>query len=180
MNVAPLFLRETLTRAASNIDGGQSSIFRYARVTALTGMPVLLGLAITAIAVRGRLRLADQAASQAGNQPVSGDEAVVASNQLVSADPTAACLPHTVPPERPSSAGLVRLLLLWWLIPFGLFSALVTQRDWYVYPSLVPACMLAAWALRAGLAQLERARTRLVGPIVATIVVALGGAESSR
>lgn len=66
---------------------------------------------------------------------------------------------------------LLTLLLLWWLVPFILFSIAETRRTWYVYPSLVPACILAAWTLRAGLAQMEARGGRHVGPVVAFLVL---------
>jgi 4-amino-4-deoxy-L-arabinose transferase-like glycosyltransferase len=66
---------------------------------------------------------------------------------------------------------LLRLLLIWTIVPFMLFSLAGTKRVWYVYPSLVPAYILAAWILRAGLHRLEsRPRNRL-GPLVALVVV---------
>lgn len=68
---------------------------------------------------------------------------------------------------------LILLLSLWAIIPFALFNFAVTKRVWYIYPSLVPAYILAGWALRAGLHRLESSPRNRVGPLVALIV--LGG-----
>jgi len=60
-----------------------------------------------------------------------------------------------------SPAFLALFLACWALGPFVVFTLARTKHDWYVYPALVPAYMLAAWALRAGWSRLERCgRTR--------------------
>jgi 4-amino-4-deoxy-L-arabinose transferase-like glycosyltransferase len=58
---------------------------------------------------------------------------------------------------------LLRLLALWFVVPFVLFTLAGTKHVWYVYPCLVPAYILAAWILRAGLHRL--------GPLIALIVI---------
>lgn len=66
---------------------------------------------------------------------------------------------------------LLRMLIIWFLVPLLLFSLSGTKRVWYVYPSLVPAYILAAWLLRAGLHRLEAAPRNRLGPLVALAVV---------
>ncbi|MBI5865370.1 MAG: glycosyltransferase family 39 protein [Planctomycetes bacterium] len=68
---------------------------------------------------------------------------------------------------------LLRLLLIWTIVPLLLFSFAGTKRVWYAYPSLVPACILTAWILRAGLHRLESLPRNRLGPLAAAIV--LGG-----
>jgi 4-amino-4-deoxy-L-arabinose transferase-like glycosyltransferase len=67
----------------------------------------------------------------------------------------------------------LRLLLLWWLLPFAAFALAGTRRVWYFYPALVPSSVLAAWLLRAGLTQLETSGRRVWAGAIAVIV--LGG-----
>lgn len=66
---------------------------------------------------------------------------------------------------------LLRLLLLWWLIPFAIFLVARTRHPWYLHPSLVPAFILAGWTLRAALARLEHRGGRHPGPLVAGLIV---------
>jgi 4-amino-4-deoxy-L-arabinose transferase-like glycosyltransferase len=74
------------------------------------------------------------------------------------------------PAER---SALIFLLLLWWLVPLLLFTLARTHRDWYIYPSYVPAYILAAWLLTAGVQRLRaRGRTKAAA-LVSTL--ALGG-----
>lgn len=76
--------------------------------------------------------------------------------------------------ERAERRRLLRFLLLWWLVPTALFSVVRTQKIWYFYASLVPACVLAAWVLRASLRRLECAgRTRVAGVATAILLVAM-------
>lgn len=76
-------------------------------------------------------------------------------------------------PSGSATREMILLLSLWAIIPFMLFNFAVTKRVWYAYPSLVPAYILAGWALRAGLHRLESRPRNRIGPIVALIV--LGG-----
>jgi 4-amino-4-deoxy-L-arabinose transferase-like glycosyltransferase len=70
---------------------------------------------------------------------------------------------------------LLLLLLLWWLLPLLMFTFARTHRDWYIYPSYVPAYILAAWFLTAGIRQLRhRGRHRLATFAAALALAGLG------
>lgn len=73
--------------------------------------------------------------------------------------------------DESEAGALLRWLLLWWLVPSALFTLAKTQHVWYIAPSLVPASILFAWAIRAGLSQLEHRGGRHIGPLVALVVV---------
>ncbi len=68
---------------------------------------------------------------------------------------------------------LLWLLLIWWLLPIGLFALARTHRDWYIYPSYVPAAILCGWLLAAGAERLERRGRRWFAAGVGLLV--LGG-----
>jgi 4-amino-4-deoxy-L-arabinose transferase-like glycosyltransferase len=53
-----------------------------------------------------------------------------------------------------SARSLLIFLLLWWLVPFVAFSLARTHRVWYIYPSLVPLAVLAAWVGHAAVTRL--------------------------
>lgn len=136
--IAALFGHELIGRLTTEVDDPQVYPWYYYFNTLWRSVvPVLLGLALTLMAVRFRPRLAAQM------------------------------------PQGSSARDLVLLLALWAIVPFVLFNIAVTKRVWYVYPSLVPAYILAGWALRAGLHRLEAQPKNRIGPLVAIIV--LGG-----
>lgn len=59
------FRSELVDRVVDQVDDAPSSPLRYAELVLRTGLPAWIGLALTAIAVRGRLRLARQVANPA-------------------------------------------------------------------------------------------------------------------
>lgn len=69
---------------------------------------------------------------------------------------------------------LLMLLLLWWLVPLTLFSLAGTHYDWYIYPTYVPAYMLLAWMIVAGLRScpLHMQRCASIAVVVAMVFFA--------
>lgn len=126
-------------RVQAEVDGGGHSPLHYVAQLVTDTWPLLLGLSVGAVALRGRLNL---------------------------------CAQLRLTTEFRS---LLQLLVLWWLIPFLLFSVAQTKRDWYISPSLVPALILAAWLLRAVLSRLEQPAPKpLAGAIAGLVLIAQG------
>jgi 4-amino-4-deoxy-L-arabinose transferase-like glycosyltransferase len=74
---------------------------------------------------------------------------------------------------------LLWLLALWWLLPMALFAVSRTHRDWYIYPSYVPAYILFAWVLAAGVSRLERRGRTVAAASAALLVLACVGGPSA-
>ncbi len=139
-----LLVGDAFARLRQAYDGAETTPLFYVAHLLKTSWPVLLGVVITAIAVRGRFGWTELCV-----RPVEGRH-------------------------------LVLFLTLWWLCPLVLFCVIPTRRAWYAAPSLVPACVLAAWTLRAGLARLERSGRPRPGAVVALIVILGMGAPALR
>lgn len=133
--IIALMSQEVGARFMTEVGDAAHDPLRYVAATADSLAPAIVGVAILAVALRGRLRLRWQAADES------------------------------------ETGALLRWLALWWIVPTVLFTVARTQHEWYIAPALVPASVLFAWALRAGMSQIEHRGHRRLGAIVALVVV---------